>query len=248
MNGQIDVSSCLTRSWTLYRSEFGLIFFTTLVVTLASAAASGFPYIGPFIGFALNGVLYGGLYSFYLKLIRGQKAELPDAFDGFRIALWPLVLASIVTSVLMTAAMFIAALPIIFTIVPVAHKYGKDPTMAPDILLAALGTGTVLNLIFCVLVALSLYLFWIFTFPLIIDKRMDFWPAMETSRKAVLSNLRGMVGLLFSGILLIILGVFACCIGVFFTLPIFCGAVAYAYEDLFGNSVTVPKNSQVSEK
>jgi hypothetical protein len=44
-----------------------------------------------------------------------------------------------------------------------------------------------------------------------------------------------MTGLLLVGILLGLIGVLACCIGIFFTLPIFYGAVAYAYEDLFGS-------------
>lgn len=235
MNGRIDITSCLARSWTLYKSDFGLIFFTTLVVTIAASAASGFPYIGPVIGFALNGVLYGGLYSFYFRLIRGQKAELPDAFDGFRTALVPLILASIVTSLLMTAAIAIASIPMWFTLVPIIIRYAENPDLAPGLLLSALGVGTILNILLVIVVALLVYVLWIFTFPLVIDKKMDFWPAMETSRKAVMNNFSGIVGLFFIGILLTILGVIACCIGVFFTLPIFFGSFAYAYEDLFGN-------------
>jgi hypothetical protein len=232
---QIELGSCFVRSWNLYKSEFGLIFFTTLVITIAAGAASGFPYIGPVIGMLLNGVLYGGLYFFYLKLIRGQKAELPDAFEGFKTSLGPLILAGLVTNVLIVAAFMIAALPSLFTVVPVLIRYAENPEMAPDILLTALGIGSVLNLVFCILVVLALYLLWIFAFPLIMDRRMDFWPAMEASRKTVMANLGTMTGLLLVGILLGLIGVLACCIGIFFTLPIFYGAVAYAYEDLFGS-------------
>ena len=236
MNMRIDVTSCLARSWALYRSNFGLIFFSTLVVIVAASAASGFPYIGPVLGFVLNGVLYGGLYAFYLKLIRGQKAELTDAFDGFRVAPGPLILASVVTSVLITAAVLIAAIPLMIALGPILSTYAQDPSQAPDLLLTALGTGTILNIILCVLVAFLLYLLWIFTFPLVIDKRMDFWPAMEASRKQVMNNFGGMASLFFAGILLAIAGLLACCIGLFFVLPVFFGAVTYAYEDLFGET------------
>ena len=234
MTKEIDISSCVVRSWTLYKSEFGLVFFATLLIVVASSAASGFPYIGPVVGLALNGVLYGGLYAFYLKLIRGQKAELTDAFDGFRIALWPLVLGGVVTGVLITFAVLIAAIPMLFTVIPIAIKFSQNPDLAPDILLTAIGAGTILNIIFCVVIASILYALWIFTLPLIIDKRMEVWTAMESSRKMVMNNFGGITGLLGIGILLTILGVFACCIGVFFTMPVFFGAIAYAYEDLFG--------------
>ncbi len=240
MNQGIEIGSCLVRSWTLYKSEFGLIFFTTLVVTIAASAASGFPYIGPVIGLALNGVLYGGLYSFYLKLIRGQKAELPDAFAGFQTALVPLILGSLLTNVLFAALIIIASLPMLIPLVPLLIKYSKDPALAPDILLPALGAGAIVNIVLAAALAMLLYLLWIFTFPLIIDKRMEVWQAMETSRKTVMNNFGAMLGLFFVGILLTLLGVLACCIGMFFTLPVFFGAIAYAYEDLFAGSDRSP--------
>ena len=234
MTKGLDISSCFVRSWTLYKSDFGLIFFATLLIIVSSSAASGFPYIGPVVGLGLNGVLFGGLYAFYLKLIRGQKAELTDAFDGFRVALWPLVLGGFLTGLLVTAAVLIAGIPMLFTVVPMAIKFAHNPDLAPDILLTAIGAGTILNIFFCVVVASLLYAFWIFTLPLIIDKRMEVWPAMEESRKMVMNNFGAIIGMLGIGILLTIVGVLACCIGLFFTLPVFFGAIAYAYEDLFG--------------
>ena len=206
-----------------------------MVISVASAAASGVPYIGPLIGMAINGVLYGGLYAFYLKLIRGQKAELADAFDGFRFSFDQLLVASLIVNLLCGLGMAIAALPILFTLVPVMIQIATNPEAAPDILLTAIGVGTAVNLFFCILVALALYLVWIFAFTLILDKKMKFWPAMEASRKAVMNHPGPMIKLLLTGVLLAIGGVLACCIGIFFTMPIFFGAVAYAYEDLFGS-------------
>ena len=236
MNRSVEIGSCLSRSWALYKSEFGLIFFTTLVVNIASSAASGIPYIGILIGLALNGVLFGGLYWFYLKLIRGQKAEFADAFAGFQMEFVPLMIASAITGILTLLVVGIAAIPMLITVIPLVIKFSKDPDLAPDILLPALGAGTILNILFCVLVGMVLYLLWTFTFPLILDKKMQFWDAMETSRKAVMSNFVSIFVLFLVGALLVIAGLIACCIGVFFTLPIFFGSVAYAYEDLFGES------------
>ncbi|MCI0414403.1 hypothetical protein L0222_16630 [bacterium] len=236
MNRRIEIGSCLSRSWALYKREFGLIFVTTLVINIASSAASGFPYVGVLIGLALNGVLFGGLYWFYLKLIRGEKAELADAFAGFQIALVPLMLASAVSGILILVVMGIVALPMLITWIPLLIRFSKDPNVDPDILLAALGAGTILNILFCILVATVLYLFWVFAFPLIIDKRMQFWDALEASRKAVMSNFASVFGLFLVGGLLTVGGLLACCIGVFFVLPVFFGSIAYAYEDLFGGN------------
>ena len=241
MNRSIEIGSCLSRSWALYKREFGLIFVTSLVVNIASSAASGIPYIGILIGLALNGVLFGGLYWFFLKLIRGQKAELADAFAGFQVAFVPLMLASLVSGILILLVVGVIALPMLITWIPLGIKFSKDPDMDPDIFLPALGAGTILNIVFCALVAMTLYLFWVFAFPLIIDKRMQFWEALETSRKAVMSNFASVFGLFLVGVLLTIAGVLACCIGVFFTLPILFGAIAYAYEDLFGDQQAYPK-------
>lgn len=236
MKGAIEIGSCLRRSWELYKREFGLIFVTTLVINIASSAASGIPYLGILIGLALNGVLFGGLYWFYLKLIRGQKAELADAFEGFRVALVPLMLASIISGILILVVIGIIALPILITWIPLGIRFSKDPDMDPDIFLRELGAGTILNIVFCAFIAIVLYLFWVFAFPLIIDKRMQFWDALETSRKAVMNNFVSILGLFLVGGLLTLGGILACCIGVFFTLPIFFGSIAYAYEDLFGET------------
>jgi hypothetical protein len=185
------------------------------------------------IGLALNGVFFGGLYWFYLKLIRGEKAELADAFAGFQVGLVPLMLASMVSGILILVIMGLAALPILITWLPLIVRFSKDPDMDPDAFLPFLGAGTVLNVFLCILIGMVLYLFWVFAFPLIIDKRMHFWEALETSRKAVMRNFLSIFGLFIIGGLLILAGVLACCIGVFFTLPIFFGSIAYAYEDLF---------------
>jgi hypothetical protein len=233
-NRSIEIGSCLSRSWALYKREFGLIFVTTLVINIASSAASGIPYIGILIGLALNGVLFGGLYWFFLKLIRGQKAELADAFTGFQVSFVPLMLASLVSGILILVVVGIIALPMLITWIPLLIKFSKDPGMDPHIFLPALEAGTILNAVFCALVAMALYLFWVFAFPLIVDKRMQFWEALETSRKAVMSNFASVFGLFLVGTLLTVAGILACCIGVFFTLPVFFGAIAYAYEDLFG--------------
>ena len=105
------------------------------------------------------------------------------------------------------------------------------PAFLGGIVVSLLG---VLGLAFCVIPGLILITIWTFTWPLLMDKRLDFWPAMELSRKVLWPNFWGMFGLWAVSVLAIIAGMICCYVGVFVALPVVLGAQAYAYEDFFG--------------
>jgi hypothetical protein len=156
---------------------------------------------GMFVNFLWNlvvgGPLVGGLYNYYLKLMRGQPADLGDAFAGFGSAFIPLLLAHVVSAVL---------------------------------------TG--FGFLCCILPGIYLGVAWKFTLPLVIDKRMGFWEAMELSRKTVTGQWWILFALFLVAGLISALGVIACCVGVFATIPIGIAARLYAYEDLLGSQTT----------
>ncbi len=92
----------------------------------------------------------------------------------------------------------------------------------------------VLGLICFVVPFVYLLIAWIFTLPLVIDKRLEFWPAMRLSRKAVSKHWWKMLGFLLVLVLFNVAGVLMFCVGIFLTLPISIAALMYAYEDIFG--------------
>jgi hypothetical protein len=92
---------------------------------------------------------------------------------------------------------------------------------------------TAFGLILLILPGVYLYVSWIFTAMLIIDRKYDFWPAMEISRRVVTAQWWRVFVLLIMAGILGSLGFLALFIGVFFTIPIFFGSVAVAYETLF---------------
>ncbi len=109
-------------------------------------------------------------------------------------------------------------------------------TAAFGSLLGAYVVSTLLatvGLILCIAPGIYLAVSWIFALPLIIDKKMDFWSAMELSRKVVTKHWWLMFGFLIVVGLLAIVGVLACIIGVFVTEAIGVAAIMYAYEDIF---------------
>jgi hypothetical protein len=91
-----------------------------------------------------------------------------------------------------------------------------------------------LGLLFCLAPGIYLGVSWMFALALVIDRRMDFWQAMELSRKVVTKHWWSMFAFLIVVGLLSLLGVLACCVGVFVTTAIAEAALMYAYEDIFG--------------
>lgn len=111
---KIDVMACFERSWELLKADFwGLVGVTTVVV-LVTLAAGMVPLLKWLVNLFLSGVLFGGLYAFYLKKLRGQNATLGDAFSGFSVAFAPLALASLLINVFVALGFVCLVLPGIY--------------------------------------------------------------------------------------------------------------------------------------
>jgi hypothetical protein len=188
---QLQIGCCISRGWDLVKKHFWLTIGATLLIHIIATAVGSIPLVG----LALTYVFVGGLDLMFLKLIRGEKAELGDAFAGFNLAFGPLALFGLVAS-----------------------------------LLAAVG------FLLCILPGIYLTVCWFFFTPLIIiDKRLDFWQAMEVSRKVVSRHWWQVFGFALVCFLVMLCGVLACGVGIFIALPIIKAATVYAYEDIFGN-------------
>jgi capsular polysaccharide biosynthesis protein len=92
---------------------------------------------------------------------------------------------------------------------------------------------TTLGILCLILPGLYLFVAWFFTLPLVIDKRLDFWPAMRLSRKTISKHWWKFLGFLIVLGLVSLAGLIACCVGVFVTVPVSLAALMYAYEDIF---------------
>ena len=88
---------------------------------------------------------------------------------------------------------------------------------------------------FClILPGIYLWIAWTFTLPLIVDKRLDFWSAMELSRKMVTRHWWKLFGFVLVLALLHLAGFLVFCLGIFIAAPIAMASLMYAYEVLFG--------------
>ncbi len=213
---QIDIGQCLTRSWELFRANFGVLIGATLIAGLLmlgfnqivalftrdamQSLMNGNVSPGPILTVVLwnipevafSTVLWAGLYSMLFKLARGDSAGLGEVFSGFQRNLPQLAIAGVVMQFL-----------------------------------------TVLGVLACVLPGIYLSVAWLLAVPLIVDRGFSFWSAMEVSRKVVTQHWWMMFCLFLVIALLNLVGLLACCVGLLVGVPVGLGALVYAYEDIF---------------
>jgi len=94
----------------------------------------------------------------------------------------------------------------------------------------------VLGFLCLILPGIYLWIAWTFTLPLIVDRRLDFWSAMEVSRKMVTRHWWKLLGFVLVLALLKYAGLLVFCLGIFITGPIAMASLMYAYEDIFGTA------------
>lgn len=102
--------------------------------------------------------------------------------------------------------------------------------------LAGLAGGFLVGVGLILLLVPGIYLevCYMFTTFLIIDYRMDFWQAMETSRRIISKHWFTFFGFSFVLFAINLLGVLALGIGTFVTIPVSACATAIAYKKLMG--------------
>jgi hypothetical protein len=184
---EVNVGLLIGRGWDLLKSDFWPIVGVNALMFIVMSAAGA-----AYVGILLNGPLIAGLYVYCLKRIRGQQANLNDAFSGFQNFV-QLMLGGLVTT-----------------------------------LLISIGT------LFCFIPGIYLSVAWQLTFPLIQERQIGFWEAMEVSRKVISKHFWGVFLLMLMLFLINFAGALCCVVGLFVTVPLSFLALAYLYEDLFG--------------
>jgi uncharacterized membrane protein len=87
-----------------------------------------------------------------------------------------------------------------------------------------------IGMIFCIIPGILVAILYFPTYLFIIDQGLDFWDAMEASRKMVMNNFGQWLLLGVVTILLSIAGMLACCVGSFVAMPIVFLMITMAYE------------------
>jgi uncharacterized membrane protein len=135
-----------------------------------------------------------------------------------------LFLGQLVVTLLVIAAMLPGIGLFAAGVIPLVKHHGAVPVG-----IALIGVGGLVMLIPMIYLSIS----WMFALPLIMDKRLDFWPAMQLSRQVVGKHWWTTLALSIVVGAISLIGLFLCCIGAFFTMPLAFVTAMNAYEKMF---------------
>ena len=91
-----------------------------------------------------------------------------------------------------------------------------------------------IGFLLCIIPGLVVAAMYKFTYLFIMDKRMDFWPAMQASHSIIKQDYFGFTMFLLAMIGVDLLGVLCCVIGVFVAIPVTVAAITVAYHEIVG--------------
>lgn len=92
----------------------------------------------------------------------------------------------------------------------------------------------VIGFVLFIVPGLYLMVAFMYAIPLVVEKNMTPWQALNTSRKVMTRKFLGFMGFYFLSILVLILGMLALFVGLIWALPIASLAMAILYRDVFG--------------
>jgi len=241
---EVNLGDCVSRAWETYKSAFWMLVGAAFIAWLIMWVTSMVPIAGYAVPLALKGVMLGGMYLIFLRIMRGEFTSFNDLFAGFQMPFFAQLALKTLIAFLVVVACFIpwGVATAMLNIIPENYMAlaSTNPQEAARLLqesLTAMDPQKIMVwlLVFltCSMPAVYFAFCWMFAIPLIVDKRMHFWSAMQLSRRkvlqhpwkvAVVSVVAGLIGYV---------GLVACCFGIFFTLPLYFLTMLYLYEDMF---------------
>ena len=219
----VEPTECLKSANALIKDKYWLFVGMCLVGLLIGSAVPFGILMGP---------MMCGLYMAYFKKRRGEFFEFGDLFKGFDYFAQSVV------------ATLLHAIPIVVIIVPgyilfyvsfilsVAVQ-GDEPN--PAAMFGVMGMFMIFYVL-ALIVILLVSIGFTFVYPLIVDRKLGAIDAIKLSFRAAMANFGRLFVLFLLNGLLSIGGLLLCYVGMFLVLPITYGAIAVAYEQVFGLS------------
>jgi hypothetical protein len=237
----LGVFDALGMGWRLMMSDFWALWLPAFVVMLIIMGASNFGLVAAVL---VQPPLWVGLYWLVARKIDGAPVKVGDVFAGFQQRFGQSVLAMLPLSLVgMVFGLAIAVVVLVIMLGGAAvggASYGNEGAIAAVVVLGILAGGVIL---FVLLAAMLIFcLFFTFVIPAVWDHPESGWEAVRTSARLVRGRFWSVLGLtilfIFIGIAANLVGMVACCIGVFFTSPIVmvweAAAIIYLYRSWTG--------------
>lgn len=226
-SGVIRPVECLKEGYALIKDQYWL-FLGISVVGLIIANAVPVILIGP---------MMCGIHLCLLRRMRGGNVEFADLFKGFEY-FGPSVIAALIQFVpifVLLVPFYIIFIALSMMMAATSQQRGGDPG-------AVLGIMLVMFVLFLILMVLVVLIqaFFIFAFPLIVDKKLPGMDAVKASLSAAKANFGGVIGLTLLTTVLTFVGVLCCYVGAFAVMPVTMASYAVAYRKVFPEGLAEP--------
>ncbi|MFT6621302.1 MAG: hypothetical protein ACJASX_004220 [Limisphaerales bacterium] len=164
------LGACVGRGIETFSKHLFALLAATSLIYAVRLLFGAVPIIGAIINALLYGVLMGGYWKCFISRARGEQPERNVILSGFGPQLIDLTIAALLWSLI---PMLFVVPGLFFSIIGAAMKSG------PVLLVGA--AASTLGMAFMIYFMVA----WMFAIPLIADKRLNAWPAMQLSRQMV---------------------------------------------------------------
>ena len=219
---ELDIGGCFSRGWELVKSNFWPAVGVSTLITFIIMAFS-----------QITGLFTG-------PIIQGMIRQHVFSPGGIFILVLVNVLSAPVYVVLMAGLMKYFLKLVRGEQATIGDAFAGFGPMIGQLVLLGLVTNllALIGYALCIIPGIFLQVAWLFALPLVVDRQMNFWDAMELSRKMVCKHWFIVFAFFIVYGLVVLAGVIACCIGILVTIPIGLGAWMYAYETIFSRPQT----------
>ena len=253
--GAVGVMDAVRMGWRLMMADFWPVWVVGLVayaILAAVGVVGGVIGIVPILGPIVNGCIQlaagifvqppimAGLFYAIRNCIDGSPPQAGEVFEGFRQRYWQSVVAMLLPNIIA----FVAAL-LIGGIVAGAVVIGDDMGSDEEV---AVAVGIALAIVIPLVIVLCLVmLLFLFSLLAVWDHPESGWQAMKDSVRLVKAHYWSCIGLALLFVVLSVAalaGLIACCVGVFFTMPVlmvwWSATLIYLYRSWTGQPLVQP--------
>jgi hypothetical protein len=227
----IRAADCLREGWAAIKPHYGVFFGMIVVSLIVGLLASFVPFIGALLNMVVSAALTCGIFIAILASFRRELPTMSMMFEGFS-RFFPAVVISFVQSVPMV---IVAVVLVASGLIPTAGSgdtAGFDTKQMEELIQrigAPLIASYAVAFLFSVFIKALLY----FALPLVADRDLSASRAIALGFRAAVPNFGGIVLAMLIQWGLLIAGLFAFCVGIFFVLPVFHAIEVAAYRQVF---------------
>jgi len=240
---QFNMDQYLKNGWSMFKRGAGSLIGYAVIVIIATIVINFIPFVGLLSGF-LQAAFIAGFFIFCRQMLN-NKENFNQLFEGFnsfgQIAVFVLLRFLFILPLLVL--LFTVVFP--FEIVSDLIRGDIDPEyIAEEIALGIEGNLGIVLISYLIMIMgfFYIYISYAFALPLIVDAKLEFWQAMEVSRKVIGKKFfMFLLMFLIIGIVAGIATAVTCGLGMFVVFPYIYCVVFAAYDDILK-----PQDDQLS--